>query len=78
MSYPEELKYTKEHEWIKIEGNSASIGVTKFAIEQLGDVVYLELPKVGTTFKVNDAFGTIELLKTVRNYIRQLHVQLLK
>ncbi|MGY3802986.1 glycine cleavage system protein GcvH [Pigmentibacter ruber] len=65
MSYPEELKYTKEHEWIKIEGNKASIGVTKFAIEQLGDVVYLELPKVGATFNANDAFGTIESTKTV-------------
>lgn len=65
MSYPSELKYTKEHEWIKIEGNKASIGVTKFAIEQLGDVVFLELPKVGTSFKANDTFGTIESTKTV-------------
>ena len=65
MSFPSELKYTKEHEWIKIEGNSASIGVTKFAIEQLGDVVFLELPKVGTSFKAHDAFGTIESTKTV-------------
>jgi glycine cleavage system H protein len=65
MSYPSDLKYTKEHEWIKIEGNKASIGVTAFAIEQLGDVVFLELPKVGTSFKANDAFGTIESTKTV-------------
>ena len=65
MSYPSELKYTKEHEWIKIEGNKASIGVTGFAIEQLGDVVFLELPKVGTSFKANDPFGTIESTKTV-------------
>jgi len=65
MSYPENLKYTKEHEWIKIEGNKASIGVTKFAIHQLGDVVFLELPKVGATLKQNDTFGTIESTKTV-------------
>lgn len=65
MTYPSDLKYTKEHEWIKIEGNKALIGVTGFAIEQLGDVVYLELPKVGTSFKANDAFGTIESTKTV-------------
>ncbi|MBX9839637.1 glycine cleavage system protein GcvH [Silvanigrella sp.] len=65
MSYPENLKYTKEHEWIKIEGNTASIGVTKFAINQLGDVVFLELPKVGATLKQNDSFGTIESTKTV-------------
>ncbi|APJ04934.1 glycine cleavage system protein GcvH [Silvanigrella aquatica] len=65
MSYPNELKYTKEHEWIKIDGKKASIGVTKFAIDQLGDVVFLELPKVGTNFNANDAFGTIESTKTV-------------
>ena len=65
MSYPENLKYTKEHEWIKIEGNTASIGVTKFAINQLGDVVFLELPKVGAILKQNDSFGTIESTKTV-------------
>lgn len=65
MSYPENLKYTKEHEWIKIEGKKASIGVTKFAIHQLGDVVFLDLPKAGVNLKQNDAFGTIESTKTV-------------
>lgn len=65
MSYPEDLKYTKEHEWIKIEGNKGTIGVTKYAIDQLGDVVFLELPKVGTQFKAHDTFGTIESTKTV-------------
>ncbi|KAB8031024.1 glycine cleavage system protein GcvH [Fluviispira multicolorata] len=65
MSYPNELKYTKEHEWIKIEGNNATIGITKFAIEQLGDIVFLDLPKVGSSFKAGGNFGTIESVKTV-------------
>lgn len=65
MSYPNDLKYTKEHEWIKIEGNNGIIGVTNYAIEQLGDVVYLDLPKVGAEFKAHDTFGTIESTKTV-------------
>ena len=65
MVYPKELKYTKEHEWIKLEGKNAAIGVTSYAIEQLGDVVYLDLPKVNTEFNVHDAFGTIESTKTV-------------
>ncbi|MES2614884.1 MAG: glycine cleavage system protein GcvH [Bdellovibrionota bacterium] len=65
MSYPADLKYTKEHEWIKIEGNKGTIGVTKYALDQLGDVVYLDLPKLGTQFKAHDTFGTIESTKTV-------------
>lgn len=65
MVYPKELKYTKEHEWIKFEGKNGTIGVTSYAIEQLGDVVYLDLPKVNTEFNLHDAFGTIESTKTV-------------
>jgi len=65
MTYPTELKYTKDHEWIKIEGNIGTVGVTKYAVEQLGDVVYLDLPKVGAQFKAHEAFGTIESTKTV-------------
>ncbi len=65
MTYPNDLKYTKEHEWIKIEGNKGTIGVTKYAIDQLGDVVYLDLPKVGAQFKAHETFGTIESTKTV-------------
>ncbi len=65
MTFPAELKYTKEHEWIKLADSKATIGVTSYAIEQLGDVVYLDLPKVGAEFKTQDAFGTIESTKTV-------------
>lgn len=63
--YPQELLYTKEHEWIKVEGNTATVGITAYAIEQLGDVVHMDLPKVGASFKAGDTFGTIESTKTV-------------
>lgn len=65
MPYPADLKYTKEHEWVKIEGNHCTIGVTSYAIDQLGDVVYLELPKINSEFDAHDTFGTIESTKTV-------------
>lgn len=65
MTFPSHFKYTKEHEWIHIEGKTATIGVTSYAIEQLGDVVYLDLPKSGSDFNEHDAFGTIESTKTV-------------
>jgi glycine cleavage system H protein len=63
--YPTELKYTKDHEWVKLSGSEARVGVTDFAQKQLGDVVYLELPEVGRTFKKGDVFGTIESVKAV-------------
>jgi glycine cleavage system H protein len=63
--YPKELHYTKEHEWIRVEGSAGTVGITAFAIEQLGDVVHLDLPKVGTKFKAGESFGTIESTKTV-------------
>jgi glycine cleavage system H protein len=65
MKYPSEFKYTKEHEWVKLDGDVATIGITAFALEQLGDVVHLELPKVGTTLVSGKGFGTIESTKTV-------------
>ena len=65
MSFPKDLKYTREHEWIRIEGNQATVGITAFALEQLGDVVHLELPKAGEKFKASSTFGTIESTKTV-------------
>jgi glycine cleavage system H protein len=63
--YPSDLKYTKEHEWVKIAGSEARIGITDYAQKQLGDVVYLELPDVGRTFSKGDVFGTIESVKAV-------------
>jgi glycine cleavage system H protein len=63
--YPSELKYTKDHEWVKIDGDRAQVGITDYAQKQLGDVVYLELPEVGRTVSKGDVFGTIESVKAV-------------
>jgi glycine cleavage system H protein len=63
--YPPDLKYTKEHEWVRIDGEQAQVGITDYAQKQLGDVVYLELPDVGRMVKKGDVFGTIESVKAV-------------
>jgi len=65
MSYPADLKYTKEHEWIRVDGSTGAIGITDFAQQQLGDVVYVELPEVGATITAGQVFGTIESVKAV-------------
>lgn len=65
MSFPTELKYTKDHEWISAVTGTARIGVSAYAVEQLGDIVHVELPKVGQSFSKGAAFGTIESTKTV-------------
>ena len=63
--YPADLKYTKDHEWIRVKGEIAEIGITDYAQKQLGDVVYVELPDVGRAIKAGEAFGTIESVKAV-------------
>jgi glycine cleavage system H protein len=63
--YPSDLKYTRDHEWVRLEGDRARVGITDYAQKQLGDVVYLELPDVGRTLKQGDVFGTIESVKAV-------------
>ena len=65
MSYPADLKYTNEHEWIRIDGDTGAIGITDFAQQQLGDVVYVELPEVGAKLTAGQVFGTIESVKAV-------------
>ena len=65
MSYPTDLKYTKDHEWIRLEGDTGIVGITDFAQQQLGDVVYVELPDVGATVTAGQVFGTIESVKAV-------------
>ena len=65
MAYPAGLKYTKDHEWIEVSGDLGKVGITDFAQQQLGDVVYLELPDVGATLKAGQSFGTIESVKAV-------------
>jgi glycine cleavage system H protein len=63
--YPPDLKYTKDHEWVRLSGSDAQIGITEYAQKQLGDVVYLELPEVGRSLKKGEVFGTIESVKAV-------------
>lgn len=65
MNFPAELKYTKDHEWVKIEGNEAIIGITDFAQGELGDIVYVDVPSVDQEVGREDVFGTIEAVKTV-------------
>jgi len=65
MSYPADFKYTKEHEWIKVEGNTGTIGITDHAQQALGDIVFVELPKPGATITAGKSFGTVESVKAV-------------
>ncbi len=65
MPYPTDRKYTKEHEWINVEGRNATIGITSYAQESLGDIVFVELPKVGADITAGKAFGTVESVKAV-------------
>jgi glycine cleavage system H protein len=65
MNFPANLKYTKEHEWILVEGNKAKIGITDFAQKELGDIVYLDISSQGKKVVQNEIFGTIEAVKTV-------------
>jgi glycine cleavage system H protein len=65
MTIPDSLKYTKDHEWIKVEGNIATIGITDFAQSELGDIVYVDINSVGQEVGQHDVFGTVEAVKTV-------------
>jgi|SRR5688572_2979263 glycine cleavage system H protein len=65
MNFPDNLRYTKEHEWIRMEGNTAIIGITDFAQGELGDIVYVEIETVGKTLPAAAVFGTVEAVKTV-------------
>lgn len=65
MNFPGELKYTSEHEWIRVEGNIGIVGITDFAQNELGDIVYVDIPALGKTIAQNDVFGSIETVKVV-------------
>jgi glycine cleavage system H protein len=65
MAYPADRKYTREHEWIQANGNSATVGITNYAQESLGDIVFVELPKVGAELAAGKTFGTVESVKAV-------------
>jgi glycine cleavage system H protein len=65
MNFPADLRYTKDHEWVRLEGDTAVIGITDFAQRELGDIVYVEVETIGKELQVGDVFGTVEAVKTV-------------
>lgn len=65
MNFPQNLKYTSEHEWIRLEGEVAYVGITDYAQAQLGDIVFVDIPSVGDTLQPDEVFGTIEVVKTI-------------
>ena len=78
MNVPGDLKYTKDHEWIRIEGNLAFVGITDFAQGELGDIVFVEIETVGETLDKEDVFGTIEAVKTVSDLFMPLSGEILE
>lgn len=72
MDFPKELKYTKDHEWVRIDGDTATIGITEFAQRELGDIVYVEVETVGETIEAGEVFGTVEAVKTVSDLFMPL------
>lgn len=78
MNFPSELKYTKDHEWVRVEGDVAIVGVTDFAQSELGDVVYVEVETVGETLAQEEVFGTIEAVKTVSDLFMPVSGEILE
>lgn len=78
MNTPDNLKYTKDHEWIKIDGDTATIGITDFAQSELGDIVYVEVETVGETLDKDEVFGTVEAVKTVSDLFLPLSGEILE
>lgn len=75
MSYPANLKYTKDHEWIQLSDAQSSIGITQYAQEALGDVVFVDLPEVGSAYKAGEVFGTVESVKTVSDLFSPIDIE---
>ncbi len=78
MKFPSELKYTKEHEWIRVEGDVAYVGITDFAQGELGDIVYVEVETIGDVVKAGDIFGTIEAVKTTSDLYMPIDAEVLE
>ena len=78
MEFPEDLRYSKEHEWVLVEGNVATVGITDYAQDQLGDIVYVELPQVGATIRQAQAFGVVESVKTASDLYSPLSGEVLE
>ncbi|NNL83960.1 MAG: glycine cleavage system protein GcvH [Winogradskyella sp.] len=78
MNIPSELKYTKDHEWVKIEGDTATVGITDFAQGELGDIVYVEVETVDETLDAEEVFGTVEAVKTVSDLFLPLSGEIIE
>ncbi|MFT4857126.1 MAG: glycine cleavage system H protein [Algoriphagus sp.] len=78
MNFPQELKYTKDHEWVKIDGDVATIGITEFAAGELGDIVYVEVETIGESIETGEVFGTVEAVKTVSDLFMPLRGEILE
>ena len=78
MNIPAELKYTKDHEWVKIDGEIATIGITDFAQQELGDIVYIEIESIGETLDAEEVFGTVEAVKPVSDLFMPLSGEVLE
>jgi glycine cleavage system H protein len=78
MNFPQELKYTKDHEWVRIEGDIAIVGITDFAQKELGDIVYVEVETIGETIEAGEVFGTVEAVKTVSDLFMPLTGEILE
>jgi glycine cleavage system H protein len=78
MNIPSELKYTKDHEWIKIEGDTATVGITDFAQGELGDIVYVEVETLDETLDIEEVFGTVEAVKTVSDLFLPLSGEIIE
>lgn len=78
MSFPEELKYTEDHEWVRMEGDVAVVGITEHAQNELGDIVYIDVPTVGETLEQGDVFGSVEAVKTVSDLFLPMSGEILE
>ena len=78
MSVPSNLKYTKDHEWVKIDGETATVGITHFAQGELGDIVYVEVDTVGETIEIDEVFGTVEAVKTTSDLFMPVSGEILE
>ena len=78
MNFPTELKYTKDHEWIRMEGDVATVGITEFAQRELGDIVYVDINTIGKTIAKEEVFGTVEAVKTVSDLFMPITAEVLE
>ena len=78
MNFPTELKYTKDHEWVRIEGDVATVGITEFAQRELGDIVYVDINSIGKTIAKEEVFGTVEAVKTVSDLFMPITAEVLE